>query len=96
LIDVPREGLLAALGPQRRRLEFLDYPGEWLLDLPLLSQDFAAWSEATLRRLETLQSAGIARAFLGFVRGLPAGVAADEALTLSGHRLYTGGSAPNA
>jgi len=88
-VDVPREGLLAPLGPQRRRLEFLDYPGEWLLDLPLLSQDFAAWSEATLRRLEGGQSAGIARAFLGFVRGLPAGVVADEALTLSGHRLYT-------
>ena len=49
-VDVPRDGLLAPLGPQRRRLEFLDYPGEWLLDLPLLSQDFAAWSEATLRR----------------------------------------------
>src|SRR5215472_3969703 len=88
-VDVPREGLLAPLGPQRRRLEFLDYPGEWLLDLPLLGQDFAAWSEATLRRLEDRQSAGIARAFLGFVRGLPAGVVADEALTLSGYRLYT-------
>ena len=37
-VDVPREGLLAPLGPQRRRLEFLDYPGEWLLDLPLLSE----------------------------------------------------------
>jgi uncharacterized protein len=88
-VDVPRDGLLAPLGPQRRRLEFLDYPGEWLLDLPLLSQDFAAWSEATLRRLETPKHAEMVRAFLGFVRGLPAGVAADEALTLSGHRLYT-------
>ena len=64
--DVPREGLLAPLAPQRRRLEFLDYPGEWLLDLPLLSQDFTDWSEATLRRLETLKTAELARAFLGF------------------------------
>jgi hypothetical protein len=85
---VPRDGLLAPLGPQRRRVEFLDYPGEWLLDLPLLGQDFAVWSEATLRRLETLDGAEMARAFLGFVRGLPIGVAADEALTLTGHRLY--------
>ncbi len=88
-VDVPREGLLAALGPQRRRLEFLDYPGEWLLDLPLLSQDFSRWSEATLRRLETLESTGITREFMAFVRGLPAGAAADEALMLAGHRLYT-------
>jgi predicted YcjX-like family ATPase len=88
-VDIPREGLLAALGPQRRRLEFLDYPGEWLLDLPLLSQDFSDWSDATLRRLETLENPEITRPFLAFVRGLPAGVTADEALTLSGHRLYT-------
>src|ERR1700761_4867177 len=40
-IDVPREGLLAPFAPQRRRLEFLDYPGEWLLDLPLLGPRFA-------------------------------------------------------
>src|SRR6478752_2791004 len=56
-VDVPREGLLAPLGPQRRRLEFLDYPGEWLLDLPLLSQDFTDWSTATLHRLEALKTA---------------------------------------
>src|SRR5436305_6618024 len=29
-VDLPRKRMLAALGPQRRRLEFLDYPGEWL------------------------------------------------------------------
>ena len=88
-VDVPRQGLLGAFGPQLRRLEFLDYPGEWLLDLPLLSQDFAAWSQTTLRRLEALDDPEIARPFLAFVRGLPAGVAADEALALTGHRLYT-------
>ena len=88
-IDVPREGLLAPLASQRRRLEFLDYPGEWLLDLPLLGQSFADWSEKTLRRLETLNHSEMTRAFLGFVRGLPLGVQADEALTLTGHRLYT-------
>src|SRR3984885_13817772 len=87
-VDVPRQGLFAPLAPQRRRLEFLDYPGEWLLDLPLLSQDFADWSEATLHRLETMKTAELAHAFLGFVRGLPAGGGADEALSLTGHRLY--------
>jgi len=38
-------------GPRRLRLEILDYPGEWLLDLPLLEQSFAAWSRDTLARL---------------------------------------------
>ncbi len=87
-LDLPRQGLLSLLGPQRRRLEFLDYPGEWLLDLPLLGQDFSTWSEATLRRLEALENPEPARPFMVFVRGLPAGVGADEALALAGHRLY--------
>ncbi|WP_025903109.1 MULTISPECIES: YcjX family protein [Tatumella] len=26
-------------------LEIIDYPGEWLLDLPMLAQDFFSWSE---------------------------------------------------
>jgi len=87
-IDLPRQGFLAAVGPQRRRLEVLDYPGEWLLDLPLIGQDFATWSEATLRRLETLTRTDIPMPFLSFVRGLPAGARADEALSSSGYRLY--------
>jgi predicted YcjX-like family ATPase len=31
------------------RLKIVDYPGEWLLDLPLLTQSYAEWSRATLR-----------------------------------------------
>jgi hypothetical protein len=30
-------------------IEIVDYPGEWLLDLPMLDQDFWAWSAAMLR-----------------------------------------------
>ena len=29
-------------------VEILDYPGEWLLDLPLLQQSYGDWSRATL------------------------------------------------
>jgi predicted YcjX-like family ATPase len=87
-LEVDRDGLLAPFGPRVRRLEFLDYPGEWLLDLPLLDRDFGTWSEATLRRLEAPALAPIARDFLAFARGLPRGAKADESLALSGHRLY--------
>jgi predicted YcjX-like family ATPase len=79
-----RTGLLANLPPRRLRLEFLDYPGEWLLDLPLLRQDFASWSEAALRRIDRAEAAG----FLAFVRALPAGAGVDEDLAQTGHRLY--------
>ena len=32
-------------------IRIVDYPGEWLLDLPLLTQTFAEWSRATLQSL---------------------------------------------
>jgi predicted YcjX-like family ATPase len=42
-------GLLAGLrGPRIVHLDIVDYPGEWLLDLPLLSQSYAEWSAAAL------------------------------------------------
>jgi predicted YcjX-like family ATPase len=87
-LEIQRTGLVSAFPPRRIRLEFLDYPGEWLLDLPLLSQDFYQWSEATLRRLETPEMAPIARDFLAFMRGLPQGAMADETLAATGHGLY--------
>ena len=35
--------------PATITLRIVDYPGEWLLDLPLLDQSYAEWSRATLR-----------------------------------------------
>ncbi len=82
--SIPR----GALPARHLRLEFLDYPGEWLIDLPMLGQDFAAWSAATLRRLAAPDTAGLTAEFLGFVGGLPPRAAADEALAEAGARLY--------
>ncbi len=87
-LELERHGLAGMLPPRRLRLEFLDYPGEWLLDLPLLAQPFAAWSARALRRLEAPELAAAAAGFLGFLRALPAGAPADEALAAAGHRLY--------
>jgi predicted YcjX-like family ATPase len=84
-IDIEQGGMFSSLPPQMLRLEFIDYPGEWLLDLPLLTVGFAQWAAAMLRRLEPFAEA---RDFLSFVHGLPAGIAADDALVASGHRLY--------
>lgn len=82
---VERTGFATVLPPQRVRLEFLDYPGEWLLDLPLLRMDFSTWSEQVYRRLEGRAEA---KEFLAFAMALPAGAGADEALAAAGHRLY--------
>lgn len=84
-LDIDRAGVAGMLPPRRLRLEFLDYPGEWLLDLPLLRQDFAQWSAAALRRLEGRAEA---RAFLAFAHGLPRAAPAEESLAATGHALY--------
>jgi predicted YcjX-like family ATPase len=84
-LTVPRTGLAASLPARTLRLELLDYPGEWLLDLPLLATDFPTWSDATLQRLESRPAA---RSFLQFSAGLAANAPRDEALAAAGHRLY--------
>ncbi|WP_431269354.1 YcjX family protein [Dankookia sp. P2] len=51
-LELDRQSMLAGLlGTRGVTLELLDYPGEWLLDLPMLNQDFSGWSAATLARL---------------------------------------------
>ena len=84
-LSIPRAGLAGRLPPRSLRLEFLDYPGEWLLDLPLLRMSFSDWSESVLRRL---QDQTLAQEFLAFATALPAGAQRDEALAATGHRLY--------
>ncbi|HUI20823.1 MAG TPA: YcjX family protein [Methylocella sp.] len=55
---------------QSLALDIIDYPGEWLLDLPLLSKSFAQWSRETFTA-----SASAARAPLaGQWRGLAASI----------------------
>ena len=80
-----RQRLGISLPPAHIRLELLDYPGEWLLDLPLVRTTYAEWSATVLRRLE---GHPMAQEFLAYAAALPAGAPADEALAAAGHRLY--------
>ena len=42
-------GIMGALsGPRRVHLDIVNYPGEWLLDLALLDQDYVAWSDRVI------------------------------------------------
>ncbi|WP_323053001.1 YcjX family GTP-binding protein [Siculibacillus lacustris] len=49
-----------AFGRGRLHLDIVDYPGEWLLDLPLLGKSYAEWSAETLARTT---HAAVARAW---------------------------------
>lgn len=83
-LEIGRGGIAGVLPPRTLHLEFLDYPGEWLLDLPLLAQDFSTFSDAQLARLAPLPAAA---RFLDFVGSLGA-AAADPALVEPGCALY--------
>lgn len=88
-LDVQRRTSLGGLLPERRvTLDLIDYPGEWLLDLPLLGTGYAAWSAETLARLERGSRAAAAAAFLDFVKGLPPEAPAEDALARRGYALY--------
>jgi predicted YcjX-like family ATPase len=75
-------------GTPRLRLRLLDYPGEWLLDLPLLNLSYARWSAETLARLREPPRAEAAAEFLAFITHIDPTRNADDALIQRGHRLY--------
>ena len=88
-LELDRQGLLGGLlGARTVTLELVDYPGEWLLDLPMLGQDYAAWSAETLARLRAPERLPATREFLAFVDALPPEAREEEALARRGFALY--------
>ena len=57
----PARRLNRLLEPRTLHLDLIDYPGEWLLDLPLLSLDYEQWSV----EMEELANAGTRAALSG-------------------------------
>ena len=61
--------LAGALGNSTINLDIVDYPGEWLLDLPLLSLSYAEWSAQALERARRPHSSHEAEPFLNALTG---------------------------
>ncbi|SDX16352.1 hypothetical protein SAMN05444336_103493 [Albimonas donghaensis] len=58
-------GLIGGLtGPGALHLDITDYPGEWLLDLPLMSRSYAAWSAEAFAAARTPARAPLAAEWL--------------------------------
>ena len=51
-------------------LDLVDYPGEWLLDLPLLDKSYAEWSRETLAASQTPARAPLAEQWRAAIVGL--------------------------
>lgn len=72
--------LKSQFGTSTLNLDIVDYPGEWLLDLPLLTKSYAQWSEEALALAERPARSEEARPFLDALAGIdPAAEATDQA-----------------
>ncbi|MFP7570858.1 YcjX family protein [Marivita sp. S2033] len=75
-LKVRPSGLLSGLqGPRTVHLDIVDYPGEWLLDLGLLEKSYTQWSEETLNRIKSRDSAS---EFVALARAEDASQPLDE------------------
>jgi predicted YcjX-like family ATPase len=70
-------------------LDIVDYPGEWLLDLPLLNKSFAQWSTESLALSREAPRAHLATAWHAQLATLSPEGKEDEQATLASARLFT-------
>ncbi|TVP90032.1 MAG: YcjX family protein [Pseudomonadaceae bacterium] len=72
-------GLLGPVqGERLQRVELIDYPGEWLLDLPLLQLDYGQWCEQMARWLQTEPRASLIGDLAARLQAIDPQAAADS------------------
>lgn len=69
-------------------LDIIDYPGEWLLDLPMLDLDFATWSQQQFNALHGVR-AELAKPWLEELDKLDLAQEANEKILAHVSELYT-------
>jgi len=86
----PHSSLLRKLSPVHTLyLEIIDYPGEWLLDLPLLELDFNAWSRYIGELCERAPRSDLSQPWREYLAGLDPNAEAEERHLREAARLYT-------
>ena len=70
-------------------LDIVDYPGEWLLDLPLLNKSYAQWSRESLALSRERPRAKLAEAWHTHLATLNPQGREDEQAALTSARLFT-------
>ena len=76
-------------GSGKLHVDIVDYPGEWLLDLPLMNLSYQQWSHATIAASRLAPRASMAKNWYGHLQGLDAQSAADESEVLKAATLFT-------
>jgi predicted YcjX-like family ATPase len=69
-------------------IRIVDYPGEWLLDLPLLAQSYTEWSRAALRLYRRGVRAQAGAEFLAFIAQHSHGEITSDEVAKQAYDLY--------
>ena len=89
-IEYRSESLLKrALGLSKLHLDIVDYPGEWLIDLPLLAQDYRQFSDEALTLAQAQERRAAAKRWLDFLAATDPASAENEQVALTGAKLFT-------
>lgn len=75
-------------GPGILHLDIVDYPGEWLLDLPLIDKGWPEWSAGALEQARLPERTPFAGPFLAWADGLAEDAPTDEMTAKEGARLF--------
>jgi predicted YcjX-like family ATPase len=67
------------LGRESLHIDIVDYPGEWLLDLPLLRLDYRDWSHTALEQSRTPARKAASKSWREALAEIDPAAAADEA-----------------
>ncbi|MBF0628075.1 MAG: YcjX family protein [Magnetococcales bacterium] len=70
-------------------LDIIDYPGEWLLDLPMLKHSFESWSEQTLKLCEEEPRLSLSAQWRDHLHTLNPADPADEEILRQAAKIYT-------
>ena len=73
----------------RLHIDIVDYPGEWLLDLPLMSLTYEEWSAATLAASRKDPRKRFAADWHAHLAAVDAAAPADEAVAAEAAKLFT-------
>ena len=86
----PESFLDRTLGRDRLHVDIVDYPGEWLLDLPLLNQSYRQWSQQELAMSREPNRKKLSRDWHSVIASMDVAAEADEQDAMHASEAFTG------